>query len=114
MGLISLTWAFCHNFVKIHIEDTGILSFSCSVLLFVKADGDRLAVPNCKKKSKIQNGLMQRLLLYKTGTIPLTDFFQFYTLLFSVRDAILIGLFLINFKRTHCKNHFDTNLVKIH
>ena len=41
-------------------------------------------------------------------------FFQFYTLLFSVRGAILTGLFLFNFKTTHCKNHFDTNLVKIH
>ena len=60
MDLISLTWIFCHNLVKIHLEVIEILSFSCSVLLLVKADGDHLAVPNCKKNK--QNGLMQRLL----------------------------------------------------
>ena len=59
MGLASLTWVFCHNLVKIHLEVTEILSFSCSELLLVKADGDHIAVPNCKKN---QNGLMQRLL----------------------------------------------------
>ena len=53
-----------------------ILPFSCSVLLFVKADGDDLEVP--------------------------------------IRDAILTGLFLYNFRTTQSKNHFDTNLVKIH
>ena len=50
MGLISLTWVFCHNLVKIHLVVIEILSFSCSVLLLVKADGNHLAVPNCKKK----------------------------------------------------------------
>ena len=34
--------------------------------------------------------------------------------LFLVRDAILKSLFSFNFKTTHCKNHFDTYLVKIH
>ena len=29
-------------------------------------------------------------------------------------DANLTGLFLFNFKSTSCKNHSDTNLVKIH
>ena len=46
---ISLTWMFCHNLVKIHLVVIEILSFSCSVLLVVKADGYHLAVPNCKK-----------------------------------------------------------------
>ena len=50
IGLISLNWVFCHNLVKIHLEVIEILSFSCSVLLLVKADGDHFAVPNCKKK----------------------------------------------------------------
>ena len=45
--------------VKIHLLVIEILSFSCFVLLSVKADGDHLAVPNCKKN---RNGLMQRLL----------------------------------------------------
>ena len=49
MGPISLTWVFCHNLVKIHSVVIEILSFSCSVLLSVKEDGDHLAVPNCKK-----------------------------------------------------------------
>ena len=48
MGLISLTCVFCHNVTKIHIE---ILSFSCSLLLLVKADGDHFAVPKSKTKS---------------------------------------------------------------
>ena len=46
MGLISLTLVFCHNLVKIHLEVIEILSFSCSVLLLAKANGDHLAVPN--------------------------------------------------------------------
>ena len=49
MDLISPTWVFCHNLVKIHVVVIDILSFSNSVLLLVKADGDHLAVPNCKK-----------------------------------------------------------------
>ena len=49
MGLISLTRVFCHNLVKIHYEVIEILSFSNSVILLVKADGNHLAVPNSKK-----------------------------------------------------------------
>ena len=55
MGLISLTLVFCHNFVNVHLEVNEILSFICSVQLLLKADGDNLAVPNCKKKSKWLN-----------------------------------------------------------
>ena len=55
MGLISLTWALCHNLVKIHLVVIEILSFACSVVLLVKADGNHLAVPNCKKKSEWLN-----------------------------------------------------------
>ena len=51
MGLISLTWVFCHNLVKINLVVIEILSLSCSVLLLVKADGNHLTVPNHKKKS---------------------------------------------------------------
>ena len=36
LGLISLTWVFCHNSVKIHLQVIEISSFSCSVLLFVE------------------------------------------------------------------------------
>ena len=59
MDLISLTWVFYHTLVKIHLEIIEILSFLCFMLLLVKADGDQLAVPSCKKN---QNGIMQRLL----------------------------------------------------
>ena len=53
--------------------DIEILSVSCSVLFFSKGRWR----PFCGAKlQKNQNGLMQR-------------FFQFYTLLFLVRDAIL-------------------------
>ena len=41
-------------------------------------------------------------------------FFQFHTLLFLEMDANLTGLFSFNFETTPCKNHSDTNLVKIH
>ena len=51
MALISLTWVVCHNLIKIHLVVIEILSVSYSVLLLVKADGDHLAVPNCKTKS---------------------------------------------------------------
>ena len=52
MGLISLTWVFCYNLVKIHKVVIELLSFLCSVLFLVMADGDHLAMPNCKS-SKI-------------------------------------------------------------
>ena len=48
MGLISLTWVFCQNLIKIHLVLIEILSFSCSVLFVVTADGDHLVMPNCK------------------------------------------------------------------
>ena len=55
MGLISLTWVFYHNLIKIHLVVIEMLSFSCSVLLLVKADGDHFAVPNCKKTLIVLN-----------------------------------------------------------
>ena len=63
--------------------------FSCSVLLLVKEDGDHLAVPNCKK-SKWLNA---KIIVTQSWYNPIERFFQFYTLLFLVRDAILTGLF---------------------
>ena len=46
--------------------------------------------------------------------IPLRDLFQFLILLFSVTEFILTGLVLSYFETTQCKNHFETNWVKIH
>ena len=66
---------------------------------------------NCKKKSKWLNA---KIIVTQSWYNSIENFFLFYTLLFLVWDAILTDLFLFNFKTTHCKNHFDTNLVKIH
>ena len=48
MGLISLTWEFCLNLVKIYCVVIVILLFLYSVLFLATADGNHLAVPNCK------------------------------------------------------------------
>ena len=37
------------NLVKIHLAVIEILSFSCSVLFLVTANGSHLGIPNCKK-----------------------------------------------------------------
>ena len=47
------TWVFCHNLGKIHLLVIEILSFSCSVLLVVKADATIL---QCQIEKKYQNG----------------------------------------------------------
>ena len=75
MGLILLTWVFCHNLVKIHSVVVEIVSFSCSVLLLVKADGDHLAVPNCKKKSKCLNA---KIIVTQSWYNSIERFIQFY------------------------------------
>ena len=104
MDLISLTWVFCHNLVKIHFVVFEILSFSCSVLLLVSCSA---------KLQKNQKWLNAKIIVTQSWYNSTERFFQFYTLLFLVRDAILTGLFLFKFKTIHCKNHFDTNMVKI-
>ena len=52
MSLISLTWVFCHNLVKIHLVVIEILSFLCSVLLLVKQMATILQCQIAKKKKK--------------------------------------------------------------
>ena len=103
MGLISLTWIFCHNLVKTHSEVIEIFSFSCPVLLLVKADGDHLAVPNCKKKIMDQ---FQKMVLERYRHFCVYAIFSN-----GPPAAILTGIFLFNFETIPCKNHFDTNLV---
>ena len=86
-----------YNLVKIHLEVNEILSFSCSVLLLVKADGDHLAVPNCKKKKKNQKWLNAKIIVIQSRYNSIDRFFfQFYTLLFSVSYTILTGRFQKN------------------
>ena len=41
-------------------------------------------------------------------------FFQFHTSLFLEMESNLTCLFLFKFETTPCKNHSDTNLVKVH
>ena len=103
MGLISLTWVFCHNLVKIRLGVIEILSFSFSVLLLIKADDDHLAVPNCIKKSSWLNA---KIIVTQSWYNSTERFFPVLYFAILVRDAILSGLFLFNFKATHCKNHF--------
>ena len=108
MGLISLTWVFCHNLIKIHLVIIEMLSFSCSVLILVKADGDHLAVPNCKKSI----WLNAKIIVIQRWYNSTKDFFSSFILgYFFSKGCHLAGLFLFNCKTTHCKNHFDTNLV---
>ena len=73
-----------------------ILSVSCSVLFLVKADGDHLW-RQIAKKSKWLNAKIFPFL---------------YPVIFS-KGRHLEGLFSFNFETTHCKNNFDTNLVKL-
>ena len=63
------------------------------------------------RKSKWLNA---KIIVTQSWYNSIERFCQFYSFLFLVRDAILTGLFLSNFETTQCKNHFDTNLVKIH
>ena len=114
MGLISLTWVFCHNLVKFHLVVIEILSFSYSIILLVKADGNHPAVTNCKKNIYISKWLNAKSIVTQSWYNSIERFFQFCTLLFLRRGAILADLFLFNLKKTYCKNHFDTNWVKIH
>ena len=68
----------------------------------------------CAKLQKQLNWLNAKIIETQSWYNSIERFFQSYTLLFLVKDAILTGLFVFNFKTTHCKTHFDTNLVKIH
>ena len=66
MGLISLTWVFCHNLVKSHLVVIEILSFSCSVLLILQCQ-------IAKKKSKWLNAFI----VTQKDIFPLKDFSSF-------------------------------------
>ena len=56
----------------------------------------------------------KKLFVTQSGYDSIESFFQFYTLLFLEMNANSTHLFLFNFETTPCKNHSDTNLVKIH
>ena len=110
MGLISLTWVFCHNLVKIHIVIIEILCFSCSVLFLVTADGDHLELPYCKR-SKWLNA---KIIVIESCYNSIERFFQFSYFAFLSKRCHLDRSILFDFETNQCKNHFDTNLVKIH
>ena len=86
-----------------------ILSFSCSVLFVVTADGDHLAILNCKKSKWLNAQIIATESWYNSFHREI-----FILCYFLATDAILTGLFLFDFETTQCKNHFDSNLVKIH
>ena len=86
-----------------------ILSFSCSVLFVVTADGDHFAILNCKKSKWLNAQIIATESWYNSFHREI-----FILCYFLVTDAILTGLFLFDFETTQCKNHFDSNLVKIH
>ena len=55
----------------------------------------------------------KKLIVTQSWNDSIERFFQLHILLFLEMDAHLTGLFLPNFETTLCKNHSDTNLVKI-
>ena len=61
-----------------------------------------------------KGGDKKKLIVTQSGYDSIERFFHFHTLLFLEMDANLTGLFLFNFETTPCKNHSDTNLIKIH
>ena len=72
--------------------------------------------PSCsaklQKKSKWCNA---KIIVTQSWYNSIEGFFPVLCFaIFLVRDAILTGQFLFNFESTQCKNHFDSNLVKIH
>ena len=71
--------------------------------------------PSCSAKLQKETSkwINAKIIDHKAGTILLKDFCRYYTLLFVVKVDIFTGLFLLNFKTTHCKNYSGTNLVKI-
>ena len=58
--------------------------------------------------------IKKKLIVTQSWYNSIERLFQYYTLLFLEMDANLTGLFLFNFEKLSCKNHSDTNLVKIH
>ena len=75
----------------------------------VKADEDHFVVPNCEK-SKWLNA---KIVVTKSQYNSTERFFPvLYPVIFS-KGRHLEGLFSFNFETTHCKNNFDTNLVKL-
>ena len=79
------------------------------MLYLVKAGGENLLVPN-SKKSKWLNA---KIIVTKSWYNSIERFFQCYTLLFLVRDAIL-KVFSHLISNNILQGLFDTNLVKIH
>ena len=68
----------------------------------------------CTLTSCLSREVTKKLIVTQSWYDSIKRFFQFHTLLFLEMDANLTGLFLFKFETTLCKNHSDTNLVKIH
>ena len=60
-----------------------------------------------------KRGNKKKLIVTQSWYDSIEKFFQFHTRLLLEMDANLTGIFLLYFETTLCKNHSDTNLVKI-
>ena len=78
------------------------------------ADGGQLAMPNCKKKKKKKKKNQTDIIQWHKVVQFHWDFFNFTFCYFKLWTSSWLVYFLINFETTQCKNHFDTNWIKIH
>ena len=67
----------------------------------------------CTYFVSFKGGNKKKLIVTQSWYDSIERFFQFHTMLLLEMDENLTGLFLFNFETTTCKNHSDTNLVKI-
>ena len=68
----------------------------------------------CKLTLCLSREVTKKLIVTQSWYYSIERFFQFHTLLVLEINANLTGLFLFYFETTPCKNHSDTNLVKVH
>ena len=88
----------------------------CAIL--VTANGGHLVIPSCKKSKPLhtRNILAQSWINFNQWFMRYHHFRVFLFLVTAPGISLdgYILLFLFNFETSQCKNHFDTNLVKIH
>ena len=85
-----------------------ILSISCYVLYLVTADDGHLGMPN----SKQSNLLHARIIVIQNWYDSIEIFFVSHFAIFS--NGSRLHWSILNYeKKTHCRKHFDINLIKI-
>ena len=85
------------------------------MLFLVTANGGHLRLPYCKKSKRLhtRNILAQTWINFNQWFLRYRHF-HVYAIFSNGPWQTFTGTFLFNFETTQCKNHFDTNLVKIH